>query len=123
MLFRSYKYAKLKHQIATVPIKLLTAPINNNATTIPLKNYLLFRIEGMKNKHNQIMSNRILYASIYEELTEQDANKTRKKRIRDYTKIILNYFISEGYIKSYEETKKGKTIDGITIIMMKAKDL
>ena len=65
----------------------------------------------MKNPKNNIHSNKILYESIYEELNEKEANKIRKKRIRDYTKIILQHCIQEGYIKSFQELKKGKSIE------------
>jgi hypothetical protein len=113
-----YSYAKAKNQIAAVPINLLKAcTINNNATTIPLKSYLLFRIEGMKNKNNKLRSDKILYSSVYEELDDEDANKTRKMRIRTYTKVILEHFVKEGYIKAYSELRNGRTISGLKIIL------
>jgi len=110
-----YRYAKAKKQLSTVPLILLNAPVNNNSSTIPLKTYVLWRIEGMKNKNNKLISNKILFDSIYSELGEIDANKVRKKRIRDYTKTILEHFVNEKYITSYEETKNGRVIDGIKI--------
>lgn len=110
-----YTYSKLKHQLASVPISLLSAPVNNNSTTIPLKTYLLQRIELMKNKNNNIRANNILYESIYAELGDADANKTRKMRIRGYTTTILDYFIEKGYITRYSEYKSGRSIAGVTI--------
>ncbi len=108
-------YAKLKRQLATVPLQLLNAPLNNNATTIPLKNYLVARCESMRNQNNKVKSNKILFSAIYEELGEQDASKVRKKRIRDYTEIVLKHMMDQKYIKSYEFTKSGRTIDGIEV--------
>lgn len=110
-----YTYSKLKRQLASVPISLLSAPINNNATTIPLKTYLLQRIELMKNKNNSIKSNTILYSSIYSELGDAKANKTRKMRIRTYTTTILEYFKELEYISGYSEYKSGRSIAGVKI--------
>lgn len=110
-----YAYSKMKRQLASVPISLLNAPVNNNSTTIPLKTYLLQRIELMKNGKNSIKSNTILYDTVYAELGDQNANKTRKMRIRTYVCTILDYFIEQGYLKGYEEYKKGRAIAGVKL--------
>lgn len=110
-----YAYSKMKRQLASVSISLLGAPVNNNATTIPLKTYLLQRIELMKNKKNSIVSSVILYDSIYQELGALEANKTKKMRIRTYTNTILDYFVEQKYIQGYSEFKKGRSITGINI--------
>ena len=110
-----HSYAKMKNQITTVSIDLLKAPLNNNATTIPLKTYLLSRIEGMKNQHNKLTRDKILFESIYRELGDLDSDKKRKKRIRDYTEIVLTHFISMKYITRYEMVKEGRTITGVRI--------
>ena len=108
-------YAKMKRHLATVPLQILNAPLNNNATTIPLKSYLVARCESMRNQKNHVKSNKILFSAIYEELGEQDAGKVRKKRIRDYTEVVLQHMMEQNYIKSYEFTKTGRTIDGIKV--------
>ena len=110
-----HSYAKMKNQISTVSIDLLKAPLNNNATTIPLKTYLLGRIEAMKNQNNKIMRDKILYESVYRELGDIDSDKKRKKRIRDYTEIILTHFVNMKYITKYEVIKEGRTINGVRI--------
>lgn len=110
-----FAYAKLKHQLATVPLAVLNAPLNNNSTTIPLKNYLISRCESMRNANNRIKSNKILFEAIYAELGEENAGKVRKKRIRDYTEIVLQHMIEQKYIKSYVLTKSGRSIDGIEL--------
>lgn len=112
-----YTYSKVKRQLASVPLQLLDAPINNNSTTIPLKTYLIQRIEMMKNTRNRITSSRVLYDSIYEELGAEEANKTRKMRIRTYTTAILEHFIQEGYIKAYLEFRSGRAIGGVEIML------
>lgn len=110
-----YAYSKMKRQLASVKIALLNTPVNNTATTIPLKTYLLQRIEMMKNQNNHIASDTILYESVYQELGASDSGKTRKKRIRDYTTAILQYFVEQEYIQSYSEYRKGRSISGVRI--------
>ena len=110
-----HSYAKMKNQITTVSIDLLKAPLNNNATTIPLKTYLLMRIEAMKNQNNKVMRDKILFESIYRELGDIDSDKKRKKRIRDYTEIVLKHFVDMKYIAKYEIVKEGRTISGVRI--------
>lgn len=110
-----YQYASLKRQISVVPLDLLSAPLNNNSTTVPLKNYILSRIEGMKNPHNRLISNKILFHSLFEELGEAEPTKLRRKRIRDYTETFLNHLTVKEYIVGYEFTKNGRSIDGVLI--------
>lgn len=110
-----YTYSKLRRQLASVRIALLSAPVNNNSTTIPLKTYLLQRIEMMKNPRNTIEYTNILYESVYKELCAEDANKTKKMRIRGYTTTILDYFVEQGYISAYLEYKSGRSIAGVRI--------
>ena len=112
-----YSYSKMKRQLASVKISLLGAPVNNNSTTIPLKTYLLQRVELMRNKHNKMSSSVILYDSIYDELGANDTSKTRKIRIRTYTEIILGHFISENYIRGYTVFKRGRSIAGVNILL------
>jgi hypothetical protein len=110
-----YTYSKMRRQLASVPISLLGAPVNNNSTTIPLRTYLLQRVEMMKNPRNSIVQNSILYESIYKELGALDASKTRKQRIRNYATTILDYFVEQKYISAYTEYKKGRTIAGVLL--------
>lgn len=110
-----YSYAKLKNQITTVPLDLLKAPLNNNSTTIPLKTYLLGRIEAMKNTKNSVFRDKILYKTIYSELGELTADKKRKARIRKYTCTILSYFVQQKYITSFREVKEGNAITHLII--------
>jgi hypothetical protein len=110
-----YTYSKMRRQLASVRISLLGAPVNNNSTTIPLKTYLLQRIEMMKNTNNGITRQNILYESVYQELGATEAGKTKKMRIRAYTTTILSYFVEQGYIAAYAEYKTGRTVSGVRI--------
>ena len=69
----------------------------------------------MKNPNNHLKQNRILFDSIYRELGALERDKKVKKRIRDYTEIILTHFISEKYIQHYELIKEGRTIRAVEI--------
>lgn len=112
-----YTYSKMRRQLASVRLNLLNAPVNNNSTTIPLKTYLLQRIEMMKNEKNNIKRTNILYKSVYQELGVLDANKTKKMRIRNYTSTILNYYVEQSYILSFEEYKEGRIVAGVQIYL------
>lgn len=112
-----YTYSKMRRQLASVRLSLLNAPVNNNSTTIPLKTYLLQRIEMMKNEKNNIKRTNILYKSVYQELGVLDANKTKKMRIRNYATTILNYYVEQSYIRSFEEYKEGRTVAGVQICL------
>lgn len=123
-----FRYASSKRQISLVDMELLnvhfdaSSPLagvrlNNTATTIVLKNYLLTRIEGMKNKNNRLQSRKILLSSIYKELGEEDADKQRRHRIRNYTEIYLEYLTDQHYISGYTFTKSGRTVDGVQILL------
>ena len=110
-----YQYAATKKQLSVVPSVLLEAPLNNTRTTIPLKNYILTRIQGMKNPHNKLKSNNILYKSIFAELGEENPTKLRRTRIREYTRQFLEHLLQNGYINYYEEYKEGRRIVGVTV--------
>ena len=69
----------------------------------------------MKNENNHLTRDTIRFSSIYRELGAVDADKKRKKRIRDYTQVILDYFVEMGYITKYEIIKEGRTITGVRL--------
>lgn len=105
-----YEYAGVKKQVATLDIKLLDTPVNNNPENMMLKDYLIERILGMKGSS---LSRNILYSSIYEEMGlidgDTDALKTPRKRIRDITKKMLGSWKEKGFISDFEEvTDKGE---------------
>lgn len=110
-----HRYAKLKSQLASVPLELLRAPLNNNFTTIPLKAYLLRRIEAMKNNNNKVYRDKILFQSVYSELGEKKADKKRKKRIRDYTVMILAHFVEREYLCRFELSLERRSPSGVRV--------
>ena len=123
-----FRYASGKRQISLVDMDLLNvhfaadsplagATLNNTPAMIVLKNYLLTRIEGMKNKNNRLQSRKILFTSIYEELGEPSPIKQRRQRLRKYTEIYLEYLTQQNYISGYSFTRTGRVVDGVEIVL------
>lgn len=107
-----YLYAKTKKHIMTYPIEVLNLPVRQDENTIKLTQYLLRQINAIKNKS---ISNNVLYESLYNEVNAID--KMHKKRNRIKIISILEYWKSIGFIKDYQENKKGQVYQSITIIL------
>ena len=60
-------------------------------------------------------SNRILFEKVFEAAGKLDATKTEKRRIREYTAAVLDYWKAERFIKGYTIAKDGKSVIGIDI--------
>ena len=123
-----FQYASSKRQISLVDMNLLNvhfeadsplagASLNNTPAIIVLKNYLLTRIEGMKNQNNRLQSRKILFSSIYAELGEPSPIKQRRQRLRNYTEIYLEYLTQQNYISGYSFTRTGRVVDGVEIVL------
>lgn len=109
-----YDYARLTNQVLTVPAKLLDVPNQSNSEQrIAIKGYLLRRIKVMQGRTPQ--SNRILFEKVFEAAGKPDAAKTEKRRIREYTAAVLDYWKAERFIKGYTIAKDGKSVIGIDI--------
>lgn len=110
-------YARQKKQLYGVPLNYLKSPVDKTKETIILHDYILHRIEVMKNPNNN-MTNVIAYNSIYHIVGEQNGipfTKQKKERIRKNTQKILDDLISKGAIKNYRKIKKGKEIYSVEI--------
>jgi len=123
-----FQYASSKRQISLVDMDLLNvhfeadspmagASLNNTPASIVLKNYLLTRIEGMKNPNNRLQSRKILFSSIYEELGEPSPIKQRRQRLRNYTEIYLEYLTQQNYISGTASPAPGAFVDGVEIVL------
>ena len=109
-----YDYARLTNQVLTVPAKLLDVPNQSNSEQrIAIKGYLLRRIKVMQGRTPQ--SKRILFVKVFEAAGKLDATKTEKRRIREYTAAVLDYWKAERFIKGYTIAKDGKSVIGIDI--------
>ena len=109
-----YDYAKGINQISRASIDMLNAPVNNTPENITLKGYLLRTITSMKSPKSKLKPV-IRYDTIYEYLGIENTDKMAKKRVRDRTKEILNFWVNEGLITGFDEEKEGKTFEKIKI--------
>lgn len=108
-----YSYAATIKQLITVPIQVLDTPSDNTEKTINMKNYLIRRIEGIRNPHNKLKSNSILLSKLYE-LTNA-RNNTEYTRVRKQCNIMLDYWVSSGFIKDFKFLKQKRTIYAIEV--------
>lgn len=105
--------AKVKKQLLTYDLSpLAISGQNNTPQVITVKNYLLRRIELMK-QHK--MSSTILFETLYKECSLANATKKQKQDVRKESKTILNSFKAGGVIKHFEFKKQGNLYRSIKI--------
>jgi len=109
-----FRYAKMKRQVFSVPLRVLDTPPSKTNDVIVLQGYLLRIVESLRRPGTKV-SDMVLYSSIYELLDEKYAAKQKLLRIRARVKSILNYWIDIGYIGGYMEIKKDKSKYAIQI--------
>lgn len=126
-----YDYAEHLNQIVNVPIGLLATQelLSDNTEVIIIKRYLIKKIALMKNKRNDLCSDRIslewydkknhemkgLYAELGYHAEDYSKWRDKKAQLRSITVKILEYLKSVGYIKSYQEYLDGREIKGYEI--------
>jgi len=111
-----YQYAQHTKQILSVPLKLLDTKkaTRNTEEIIPIKEYLVRRIEIMK--YTKGMSNKILYETIFEEVGIENPSRDKSFDLRKGIKAILELWKNEKYIKDFEEYKEKNSFKGIKIV-------
>lgn len=113
-----YAYSGLRKQVAAIPRGLLQVPrLQSREQNIALKNYLLKRVEAMKNSS---VSRVIRYVAVYEAIgvpkggnSKAEINKRTRTR-RDVARI-LDYWTNRGYIDGYKERQNMRTPDAVEI--------
>lgn len=113
-----YTYAKLKNQIATVPLNLLdTKAVNKTPENIAIESYLISRIESIGH-----LSNEILISTLLEEvgIFEKDYKDFKDKRKQVIKKVdaLLKGYKDNRYIRGYE-FKSGKRMKYYKIVIHK----
>ena len=105
----AYHYAKSKGQVVTVPLQLLHTKVRFSKDTSVLKEYLVLRIEGMKNKKNKIKQNDILYDTMFSYISFDDVKGkaifNKKKRLKGQVEKMLQELVDIEYIKGFEMQK------------------
>lgn len=146
------EYAKLTNQQITVKGDLLDikkidknhhitpVSISNNEKRISARNYLLRRIEIMKNDKKKAMDSlrkyeterkkdetlpvkqlkefmkqrhTILFKSLFNDIDISD----NSERIKNYCYLVLDYWTAKGHIKGYKKKKKGKYVEAVDILI------
>lgn len=118
-----YEYSRSLNQVIDIPPLLLntSAAIRTTEEVIVIREYLIRRIEGMKNRNNSLIRDRIAYSAIYEVLgidpdrLTGDAKKNTPRRVRKNTTALLEHYQKQGYISGFSDYKKGKTVEGVEI--------
>jgi hypothetical protein len=111
-----YQYAQRTKQILSIPPKLLDTKeaTRNTEEIISIKEYLIRRIEIMKN--DKSMSNKIVYDTIFEEVNIIIKRYTERDRYRRYIKDILSLWEKrDNYIQGFKEYTVGKSFKGVEI--------
>ena len=109
-----YRYTKESNQISAVDIKLLDTPVAKTEDTIVLQGYMLRKIESMK-KNNADRT--LFFNDIYEHLNVVESTRQKKEKVRKAVKVILEFWIKKGYIKTYTYNKKGRAICSVTFVI------
>lgn len=106
-------YNRAKKTLITIPMEYIGLT-NSNASEriIAFQDYLLVRIMSFKN--GKMLENKILYNTLYRDSgVDIPEDKSNRKRDRTTIKKMMDEWVSAGLLKSFCETKKGNTIDGI----------
>ncbi len=117
-----YEYSKLLKQIIPIPLQLLNTKETTRSTdtVIIIRQYILQRVELMKNKKNSMHSRIISYESIYELLNTPEDRKLRAT-IRSQTERLLDNYVNIRYIDRYEIVRRGRAITGVQIFLTEEK--
>lgn len=114
-----YEYSKQLNQIIPIPLQLLNTKETTRSTdtVIIIRQYILQRVELMKNKRNNMNSRVISYDSIYELLDAPDDRKLRAT-IRSQTERLLDNYVNIRYIDGYDIQHRGRMITGVLIRLL-----
>lgn len=128
-----YSYAEKVNQIINIPRSLLETKgaLSDTDEVVVIKRYLIKRIEAMKNEKNNMVSKKITYEwydkntqtakGMFSDLGYSRNNysnwKKKKSNIHQTIVTILNVFANDKYIKSFQEIKDGKSINGVEITL------
>ena len=118
-----YEYSRLIKQIIPIRLDLLNTKETTRSTdtVIIIRQYILQRVELMKNKKNNMNSRMITYDSIYELLGTPDDRKLRAT-IRSQTERLLDNYIGKEYIAGYDIVRRGRAITGVLIHLLEDGD-
>jgi len=110
-----YQYATSVGQIGQTPVKMLNVPINLDQSKIVIRDFLLEEIAHIKK--NKDWNRTISVERLLDVAGEDSKTISRKKKslLLTAVKDMFSYWKEEGYIKSYKENLKAKSIQSFTI--------
>ena len=112
-----YEISNYLNQVTRVPLYLLKSKEHYTDLGVVIRNYLLFRIECMKNRNNKIASKDILYTTLYDELFRSEVvSKKMKEMVKKKVSKVLDSFVNQNYIENYSIIKEGNATKKIAII-------
>ncbi len=109
---RLLQVSKAVNELFSIPRHVLQLPININEKVLTLRDFLIERIEPMRNRNGKNkLSNKILFSSIYDAVCSEEKAKTQLNRIREQTFSILNYWAETPSLKDLEELQKTRKLE------------
>lgn len=99
-------YAKRRHQITTVPLRLLQGPFNKTDSFIAIQDYLLETIAHAKRGHKK--SVRLTFDTICERTHQTD--RKQRERTPEKVETVLEHFKTEEWIAGYTTDKNGVSV-------------
>lgn len=101
-----FTFAKKRRQLTTIPLNVISAPVNMSDINIAITNYLLTRIATLKARKDQTPV--ILYQTIFEKCSiEGRQNQLNAKKT---IARLLNSYREKNYIIDFKEMDSGVTI-------------
>ena len=102
-----------RKQLLSYDVSLLDVPGQRNTImNIMLKNYSIRRVAEIK-AHNKQLVPTITFADIWEKCRLENASRKTKLDARNTLIAFFKHLQEEGYIKSFEITKKGNAFYAI----------
>lgn len=114
-----YRYAHVKKQVISIPIKVLNTKISKTVSNILLQEYLLKKIGQARSGH--LNNNTMTFKKLYEDLgiTSRSSNGLKKRHYdtRKNVFALLNEWKQIDYIKDYNVLKEKAVITGVRFVL------
>ena len=95
--------ARLKTNVTTIPLEILSVPVRLNVETYILRDFLLRRIVHIKNLKSRV-NNVILLKTVFEVVGIGKTEYVRKKRLLDKIHKMLSFWAEVHFIDNYTLT-------------------
>lgn len=105
-----YLLAAKLGKISMIPLRLLDSPVSKTDNVIAMQSFLLREIDTMKRDESK--EKVIHWNTIYQMAAQEGKGETRqeKQRTRDNIQRILDFWVKENFIKSYDSLPRQNII-------------